>query len=86
MKLAIILSSVLLLSGCATGCREACVFGIGPGNSMFDSYAEYSDKQDPCQMKGKPDGYEFPNFCGASRGKVVRITKLSNNSYLVNKQ
>ena len=82
----LILSSVLILSGCASGCREACMFGIGPGNSFFDSYADMADKQDPCQMKGKPENYEYPKFCGSSTGKIVRITKLTNNSYLVNKQ
>ena len=84
-KLIIILSSVLLLSGCATGCQKACVFGIGPGNSMFDAYAEHADKQDPCQFKGKEQGYTLPEFCGASRGKVVRVTKVGNNSYIVNR-
>ena len=82
-KLIIILSSVLLLSGCATGCQKACVFGIGPGNSMFDAYAEHADKQDPCQFKGKEPGYTLPEFCGASRGKIVRVTKVSNNSYRI---
>lgn len=84
-KLIIILSSVLLLSGCATGCREACVFGIGPGNSIFDAYADHADKQDPCQFKGKPDNYELPRFCGASTGKVVRINKVGNGTYIVNR-
>jgi len=85
MKLSIILTSVLILSGCASGCREACVFGIGPGNSFFDSYADMADKQDPCQMKGKPENYQYPKFCGASRGKTVRVTKI-NNTYLLDKQ
>ena len=79
------LSSVLFLTGCASGCREACVFGIGPGNSMFDSYAKHADTQDPCQMTGKREGYQFPNFCGASRGKVVHVMK-SGNHYIVNTQ
>lgn len=74
---------VASLTGCATGCQKACVFGIGPGNPMFDSYANYSDERDPCQFKGKEQGYTLPEFCGASRGKVVRITKVSNNSYRI---
>ena len=80
----LILSSVLALSGCATGCQKACVFGIGPGNPMFDSYANYSDERDPCQFKGKEVGYTLPEFCGASRGKNVRITKTGSNTYRVN--
>lgn len=74
---------VASLTGCATGCQKACVFGIGPGNSMFDAYAEHADSQDPCQFKGKAEGYTLPEFCGASRGKVVRVQKVFNNSYLV---
>jgi len=83
-KLIIILSSILLLSGCATGCQKACVFGIGPGNPMFDSYAEHADKQDPCQFKGKSQGYVLPEFCGASKGKTVRVVKTSPNTYRIN--
>lgn len=83
MKLIILLVSILL-TGCASGCREACVFGFGPGNSLFDSYANYADKSDPCQFVGKPEGYELPGFCGASKGKVVRVQRY-NNSYIVHK-
>lgn len=79
----IILLLVTLLTGCATGCQKACVFGIGPGNQFFNAYAEHADKQDPCQFKGKEQGYTLPEFCGASKGKVVRVTKVSNNSYIV---
>lgn len=85
-KLIIILSSVLLLSGCATGCQKACVFGIGPGNPIFDAYADNSDVRDPCQYKGKEQGYKLPDFCGASRGKVVRVTKgIGPNNYIVDR-
>ena len=59
------------------------MFGIGPGTPLFDSFADYSDKNDPCQFKGKAQGYTLPEFCGASRGKVVRVTKVSNNSYRI---
>jgi len=81
----LILISVLALTGCASNCREACVFGIGPGNSAFDSYAKHADTQDPCQFVGKSENYVLPNFCGASRGKIVRITK-TNGTYIVNQQ
>lgn len=80
----LIITSVLLLSGCATGCREACVFGFGPGSSMFETVANHYDSRDPCQFKNKPDNYELPNYCGASTGKNIRITKgIGNNTYIV---
>ena len=79
-----ILSSVLILSGCATGCQKACVFGIGPGNSMFDSYANYSDVNDPCQFKGKTQGYVLPDFCGASKSHIINVSKgISPNNYII---
>ena len=75
-----------MLTGCANTCTHACLFGfIGPGNSMFDAYADHSDKQDPCQFKGKEVGYQLPSFCGASSGKTVRVTKMSNGTYIVNR-
>lgn len=76
MKLLLILLSSLTLSGCATGCREACVFGFGPGNSMFDRVADHYDRTDPCQTREfsnltgeriKPQGYtvnDIPKWCG----------------------
>lgn len=73
MKLALILLTVLQLTGCATGCREACVFGFGPGNSAFDAIAEYHDTRDPCQRTGKEAGYRLPSFCRV-QGQSVTIT------------
>lgn len=84
VKILIILSA-LMLTGCATGCTHACVFGIGPGNSMFDAYANHADNQDPCQFKGKAENYTLPSFCGASTGKVVRVQKVGNGTYIVNR-
>jgi hypothetical protein len=81
MKL-ILIALVVLLTGCASNCREACVGGFGPGNSVFDSIADYHDRTDPCQMKGKPTGYQFPSFCGASKGKIV-VRKMNNNTFIV---
>lgn len=86
MKYFVILLSVLSLTGCATGCTHSCVFGIGPGNSTFDAYANHADNQDPCQFKGKGDGYKLPSFCGASTGKVVRVTRTSDNTFIVHRQ
>lgn len=69
MKLLTALLAVLALSGCASGCREACIFGFGPGNAVFDRVALHYDTQDACQHTGKPAGYELPGYCGASRGR-----------------
>lgn len=85
MKYIIILLSVLSMTGCASNCTHACLFGIGPGNSAFDSVADYHDKNDPCQFKGKEQGYELPYYCGASKGKVVRVNKAGYNTYIVNR-
>ena len=72
MKLLSILLTAFTLTGCATGCREACIFGFGPGNSAFDSWADFNDRNDVCQYKGKPAGYKLPPGCGST--KYVTIT------------
>lgn len=74
----LILSSVLLLTGCASNCTHACMFGFGPGNSAFESVANYYDSGDPCQYKGKPEGYKLADFCGANRNKKTYIVKDNN--------
>ena len=70
MKTLIILS-VLFLTGCASKCTSHCAFGFGPGNSAFEAVANYYDSGDPCQYKGKPEGYKLADFCFANRGKKV---------------
>lgn len=81
----LILSSVLVLSGCASNCYDACLAGFGPGNSAFDRIAKHYNDNDPCILAGKPEGTTRPNFCGASAGKSISITKsIYPNSYLVN--
>jgi len=79
MRTLIILLASLTLTGCATGCREACVFGFGPGNPLFDKTADYYDRTDPCQTREfsdltgqrlKPQGYTYkdiPQWCGNGR-------------------
>ena len=79
VKILIILTSVLALSGCASKCTSHCVFGFGPGSDAFTAVAKHYDDRDPCQSADKP------SFCGASSGKIVRITKSSGNSYIVQK-
>ena len=86
-KLIVILSSVLILSGCASNCTHACVFGFGPGSDAFKVVAKHYDDRDPCQLQNKPEGTVRPDFCGASNGKTIRVTKgISPNSYLVTRQ
>jgi hypothetical protein len=78
----LILSSVLFLTGCASNCTRACVFGFGPGNSAFDTVANYHDAMDPCQLKGKEQGYTYPDFCFANAGKRVYSVKDANNKLI----
>ena len=77
----ILLSSVLFLTGCAS-CHSDCFMGMGPGNSVFDSYASYSNRSDPCQFVGKVDGYVLPNYCFHNRGKTVRVVTDKNGKLL----
>lgn len=63
----LIVIALVFLTGCATNCREACILGIGPGNSFFDAVALHYDKNDPCQNRpelDRPQGYQLPNWCG----------------------
>lgn len=69
MKYIIILSSVLILSGCG---------------SVLKSYGDYVDRSDPCLKIGKPDNYKYPNFCG-STAKSFGVMKLGNNRYMITK-
>lgn len=79
----IILLSVLLLTGCASQCTHACLFGvIGPGNKVFDAYGDHYDNMDPCQYKGKPEGYKLADFCFANRGKKVYHVKDNNGKVI----
>ena len=69
MKYIIILSSVLILSGCG---------------SIVQAYGDYADRSDACQMKGKPTNYQIPDFCGAA-SKSFRVNSLGNNRYIITK-
>ncbi len=72
MKLILALVASLALTGCATNCTHACVFGFGPGNSVFNAVADAADRDDACQTKThstltgerlKADGHVAPDFC-----------------------
>ena len=75
----IIAALVLTLTGCASNCTRACVFGIGPGNTLFDSHALAADRADPCQSGiARPElergaNYQIPEFCKAGPGRVKFI-------------
>lgn len=81
MKTLILLATVLL-TGCASNCTSHCVAGFGPGNSVFDAIASHYDTKDPCQIAGKPQGYQYPGFCGAAKGRVV-VRKINDTTYTV---
>jgi len=72
----IIAALVLTLSGCASNCTRACVFGIGPGNAMFDAHALAADQADACQSGlarpelNRPANYQIPEYCKAGPGRV----------------
>ena len=74
----LIFASVLFLTGCGT-CTHSCIAGIGPGNKLFDAYGNHYDNLDPCQYKGKPEGYQLASFCFANAGKKVYTIRDTNN-------
>ena len=82
MKILILSSVLLSLTGCASQCTKACVFGFGPGNSAFEMVANHYDIMDPCQYKGKPDGYKLADFCFANAGKRVYSVKDTNGKVI----
>ena len=76
----LILSSVLVLTGCATNCTDHCVAGFGPGTKAFDVIANHYNSMDPCQSK------DMPSFCGSNKDKVIRVIKGTGNSYIIKQQ
>lgn len=51
--------------------------------------ASYWDRNDPCQVRAelnRPEGYQRPNYCGASPAAqvVVRNNRGFNNGQVVN--
>lgn len=93
MKLLISTLAVVLLSGCASGCPS----GFCAGQPAFEAVANYYDRRDPCQgdhrsstaerraVLERPDNYTRPDWCGASRGKVISVQPVGTNRYLVNR-
>lgn len=74
----LILSSVLILTGCGTLPDEH--------NKTFNTIASWHDRTDPCQYVGKDPGYKLPKFCGASSGKTITVTKsVHTGSYIINR-
>lgn len=83
MKLILALVASLAVTGCASNCTHACVFGFGPGNSLFNQMADSADRDDQCQTRThssltgarlKPDGHVVPDYCkyrGRSRWAIT---------------
>ena len=78
MKL-LVISLSALLTGCSTGCYQACLLGFGPGNPAFEQVARHYDTTDACQYKGKPLNYELPYYCGHKSTKY-RITDRNGHT------
>lgn len=84
-QISTIIAITLLLSGCASGCREACILGFGPGNPVFNTVANHYDRTDPCQTREfsdltgqrlKPTGYtvkDIPKWCGNGKTKRAQV-------------
>jgi hypothetical protein len=73
MKLILSLTALLALTGCATKCTEACLFGFGPGSDAFETVARHYDTTDACSSVGKSINYVRPYYCGTTT-KSQRIT------------
>ena len=79
MKLLVILLGTLALSGCASKCTHACLFGFGPGSDAFEQVARHYDTSDACQYTGKSINYELPYYCGHKSTKL-RITDRNGHT------
>jgi hypothetical protein len=79
MKLLVILLGTLALSGCASKCTHACLFGFGPSSDAFEQVARHYDTTDACQYKGKPLNYELPYYCG-HKSTNYRITDRNGHT------
>jgi hypothetical protein len=85
-RFVIVILAITGLSGCASGCTHACLFGFGPGNPVFDRVGLAMDRADACQTGagneerrrelGRPEGYQRPGFCGA--GRVAKRTTITD--------
>jgi lysozyme len=82
----LLLSSVLLLTGCASNCTKACLFGIGPGNSAFDKIAKFHDDTDPCQYSGKKQALLYLSVIDLNPGDIKPIVDVEYTKYWNNKK
>lgn len=91
MKFRLVLAALALatLSGCASNCTHACVMGFGPGNSVFNTVADDSDRNDPCQTaefskltgaRLKPAGHKPPDYCKYRSYNRTRITDRNGHT------
>lgn len=71
MRTILIMISALTLTGCS---------------SLLQAYADQANKEDPCQMKFKPEGYQKPNWCHFSQGRTVTVTRIYNDTYVIDRR
>jgi len=45
---------------------------------MLERVGDHYNSRDPCQYKGKPEGYKLADFCGANRNKQTYTVKDNN--------
>jgi hypothetical protein len=90
MKLLATLFLAIGLTGCASQCKHSCILGWGPGSPSFDAVALQADRADACQggpaasperraQLGRPDNYQYPDFCGAGRGYRKPVNVYNNS-------
>jgi hypothetical protein len=88
----IVILTAVGLTGCASGCTHACLFGFGPGNGAFDAIGLAMDRSDPCQTGAgnearrqelnRPEGYQRPAACsgGKSPQRITVNDRLGNTT------
>ena len=88
---------IVLILTTLTGCAAGCPSGFCPGHPAFEAVANYYDRRDSCQgdhrsstaerraQLERPDNYIRPDWCGASRGKIISVQPAGTNRYLVNR-
>lgn len=79
----LLLFVTILLTGCGTPCtsKNACVFGIGPGNTIYEAYSKYDKVTNKCDLSS----YETMNKTCTSTGNDYYITQTGKNTYTVRK-
>lgn len=46
-----------------------------PGcSTLLQAYADQANREDPCQMRFKPEGHVKPSWCHSSQGRILTVT------------